>query len=56
MCSSAQFARIHVSEFSSGFLICVPLRDEWQNEEGVHIPEPPAGSGEEFVYQVGLLW
>ncbi|KAF8517335.1 muts domain V-domain-containing protein [Gautieria morchelliformis] len=32
-----------------GFLICVPLREEWKNEDGTHVPEPP---NDEFIFQV----
>ncbi|GJJ15544.1 hypothetical protein Clacol_009822 [Clathrus columnatus] len=35
-----------------GFLTAIPLRDEWQNEDGLQVPEPPdMGCGNEFVYQ-----
>lgn len=37
------------SHGNTGFLVCVPLRDEWRNEDGTHVPEPP---NDEFIFQV----
>ncbi|KAF8578057.1 hypothetical protein K439DRAFT_1654890 [Ramaria rubella] len=31
-----------------GFLICVPLRDEWKTEDGTHVPQPP---NDRFIFQ-----